>query len=155
MIDVTDLKPCPFCGGEPYCEPGPTHDHWIAGCSDCEVHIVSTLKNTVVANWQKRTIGNLMTEAVAAAKAETIENAANIVDRIAKVTRARAEQMKTANVAETWIADHMAWTLEAITLLIQLLDATAQTETERVRQLGRDDIIVDSETLNRTRGSNA
>lgn len=57
----TDLKPCPFCGGEattwsydPYDGYQGRNEVYCAGCKTCGVHYSSSTKTTATDKWNRR-----------------------------------------------------------------------------------------------------
>lgn len=57
---MTDLKPCPFCGGkinnqQPYWDDfGSDDDYWVISCPFCGAMIYDQEKDYVIALWNTR-----------------------------------------------------------------------------------------------------
>ena len=61
---MTELKPCPFCGGKPeFQEVGAAKDHFCIKCSKCwskSVYVAWHEKQKAVDSWNRRCNDNLL-----------------------------------------------------------------------------------------------
>ncbi len=70
-----ELKPCPFCGGEPEVAP------WEVHCTQCSAHLVEATTAEAIAAWNTRAaITATLQEEVTPAMIEAGRNVADGVD---------------------------------------------------------------------------